>query len=416
MKIDKIVLGLTVLLGALALLWSSPAAAQDSSAWQIYLYNTNLKQLIGVNAAGEQFNYALNLPEQSYLSPYDMAFTSDGKQVAYCLSTYDQVTDGTNNTVIIADIASATTLMQVNLSPSNGCQVSKWNEDGTQIAVGLVRFPFGTPDPAAMQRPDWQLLIIDAATGQAVQQFDPSTSPVLSGSGEGARAYMPRVMAWDADRLVFKLIPWGTEAGSGLPAYTWLRSTGELVESPAWGNTGADSLPTGELIWLELDPAIASGEPGGPLPVANVLRLADASGEARTIYVSPAWILLDSRFVSDGAYILLTLLEPFNPAAPETPQSLRLVLLGRDGVSVELGTYPSFVQAMAAPGGYVILSASAADGSAPPVISYQYFVDGALVTQWDQVSDNFGVSWGIAWTPPVTVQAQAGFVPFPAAG
>jgi hypothetical protein len=410
MRVDGRVLSLSalllVLMGVVA-----PAVAQEVSPWRVVLYNSATRELLAVGADESTTVYDLGLPDQVYISSFDMAFNADASQVAYCAQVVNADGSASNGIVTLRDLASATNVWQVDLGPTSGCQVSQWSADGL-LAVGLAHFVFGTPDPAAIQLPGWQLFLLDASSGARVASLDPSGVPAeLLDVEVGARVFMPRTRALTGSAATFWLIPWGTEAGTGLPAFIWDLVTGAITPAPDAGKSGYDALPNGESIWLDIDPALPLGEPGGPLPQANVVRLRESGGEPRTIYATDAqWVLYGTRFVNGGQQVAVSMFAAFDPASQEMGQASRLVLVSRNGTSAVVGEYTSFMSAAAIPGGVAVLWAEDTGGTAPPNIYLDAFVGDTVSTLWQLVSDNMGVSWEIARTPAV-VPAE-GLVPF----
>jgi hypothetical protein len=397
-----------IMLVFLLLLAALPVGAQESN-WMVYLYNASQAQLIGIDSTGAQTEIDLGLPSNVYPSQAEYPFSADGSRAAFCVT--ENSADGTGSlaSVRILNVAANTTETQIDLGAAIGCSVGRFNEDGTRIGVGIVYdFPFSeNPNIAHL----WEVLVIDVASGQIVSRLTPE-APMLQTIDGGERwAYLPIIQRFAAGQVTFALAPYGTDNIGDLAAFRWEPATDALVPVEGWGNWNSDYLTTGELVWTEHDPSLPAGQPGGPMPMYNVVRLSENEGEARTVFHSFDWLPYQARFVNNGQDLLVSLLAPFNEAAPDTSQGVRLMLVGRDGARAEVGSYASYVDTATVPNGFAVLWAENTAGTAPPQIYLDVHQGESVVRLWEITSDNMGVSWSIVWSSASPVDAN--LQPFP---
>jgi hypothetical protein len=389
-------------------LLASSTLAQDASPWSVYLYNSTQSQLVAVRADGSQTVINLGVTGNSYLSQSELAISSDGSQLAFCLVT--SAADGTPSgaTVIILDSLTASTRLNTSFAGAIGCHAGAFDETGSRLAIGLVNQNLAAADPNVA--PTWEALILESSTGAILNTLTQDAPMLATVDPTGRWVYLPVFRQFVGEQATFALVPWATEAGDNLPAFTWTPATGDLIPVLGWGNLSGDALPNGEVIWLESDPSLPAGNPGGPMPSFNVLRLVDASGETRTIFQSPDWLPFDVKFVNGGQQILIAQLESFNPDNPAQPRT-RLLLLDRNGGISEVGMFASFVDIEAAPDGYVLFWAEDTGGQAPPPLRLELRAAGGVRELWGFTSDNMGVSWNVVGAAP-QVLAEA-LPPFP---
>ncbi len=386
-----------------AVLLTAPAAAQSN--WSLYLLDGMTQQVVRVSLDGTQQVIDLGLPPGAYIGRQSVDFTADGNRVATC--TITDADDGAHITLSARDVGSASALFSADLGKSDGCWI-KYNADGSQIAAGIVRHYAGDPnaDPTV---PTWELLVFDAATGQ--QRYE--MNPVKGGANfDAGRTLMPETRYFAGDLIVFAGRPWGTEGFPVSPAFLWQLTTDTLQPVDRWWHWGWDSLAyTGELAWTELDPNLPVADPGGPVPQANIVKLADDSGSERTIYANPDWVILGTQFIDNGRQLAIQELQGFVPDANGNPgnQVMRWVALGRDGAVSQLASTLGFSELVAAPDGYALLTAS--DNSATPVLTLEYHTGREATTLW-QYQATGGVTWSILWAQPVPT--DSGVQPFQA--
>ncbi|MCC6803849.1 MAG: hypothetical protein IT319_13280, partial [Anaerolineae bacterium] len=300
------------LVSARALLLAAPAAAQ--SDWSVYLFNNVSQQLLRISLDGAQQAYDLGLPEGVYLGQRSLDFAPDGSRAAYCMVVNQP--DGANAALIVRDLASGAALMSIDLGTTDGCWVT-YSEDASQIAVGVVRYYAGDPNAPA-NLPTWQLLVFDAASGSQLHEMNPVKGNAYFDAG---RTLMPDVRYFVSSQIVFAGIPWGTEGFPISPAYFWQLSDDSVQPVDRWWRWGLDRLnATGELVWIELDQSQPAAEPEGPMPQANVVKLADKSGQERVIYGDSDWIIAGTQFIDNGRQLAVSEVAGFDPnASPGDP-------------------------------------------------------------------------------------------------
>ncbi|MEO8396268.1 MAG: hypothetical protein ABI700_24970 [Chloroflexota bacterium] len=384
---------LLALVLALALILAFPAAAQSSaSAWSAYLFESTSQQLTRVYSDGTQQIYDLGLGAETFVGHDAIDFAPDGNRVGYCTSA--NTVDGSVAALIVRDITNANPqAINLGLGAAGGCWV-KFNADASQIAVGVVRYYAGDPNADA-SLPPWSLLVFDAVTGNQLYEMNP-----LKGNSifNPAQTFMPQVRYFANNQIIFAGIPWGTEGTPSSPAYFWQLSDDSIQPIDRWWRWGQDSLvSTGELVWTELDPTRAAAEPGGPLPQANTVKLADKSGQERVIYINPDWVILDTQFIDNGRQLAINELQGADPNSSLGSQPSRWIALDRSGTTSVLATTLGFSQMLPAPDGYAILWAS--DNSVTPLMSLDYYSGREKTTLWQQ-QGNGGVTWSLLWTSP----------------
>jgi hypothetical protein len=223
-----------------------------------------------------------------------------------------------------------------------------------------------------------------------------------------AQTVMPDVRYFANNQVIFTNLLWGTDAPPMSPAYLWQLSDDSVQAIDRWWRSGLDSLPaTGELVWAELDPSLPAAQPGGPVPQANVVKLADKSGEERVIYQNSDWVILGTEFIDNGRQLAIQELQASDPNQP-IAQSTRWIGLDRSGTVSELATTPGFSELAAAPDGYVILWAS--DSSATPTLTLEYRSGRETTTLWQQ-QESGGITWTLLWAAPTPT--ADGLQPFP---
>lgn len=391
---------------ALLMLFGVWAAAAQSD-WSAYLFNGVSQQLLRVRLDGTTESYDLGIPEGSFIGAQSMDFTTDGSRIAYCVPVYDA--DGSRSTLYIRDIASADAAVSVDLGMGDGCWVT-YSDDNMRLAVGLVHYYAGAPNADASV-PPWELLVLDAATGQQLYAINQEKAAPVGFDPE-PRSFMADVRYFNDNQLIFAAIPWGTDAPPISPAYLWDLSTDSLQPIDRWWRSGVDSLDaSGELVWLNFDSAAPAAEPGGPVPQANEVRLADKSGEERVIYASSDWVLLDTAFINNGRQLAIGELQAFDVNSSPGSQTTRWMALDREGNVTELASALGFSQLATAPDGYVLFWAS--DTSATPLVKLDYHNGaGETTTLWQEQATG-GIVWSLVWTAE-TAAPQDALTPFPA--
>ncbi|MBE2269574.1 MAG: hypothetical protein IAE80_15160 [Anaerolinea sp.] len=391
------------------LVLSVGAVSAQDAAWSAYLYNSVTRQILRVDLDGTQTPIDLGLPEGSYLGMNDTDFTPSGDMLAYCVIDYNAAPTnmGTPTTLHLYSLTVNAPVAVVDLGASMGCWIS-YNAEGTMLAVGLVHYYSG--DPAAdLSQPAWELRVLDAASGETIDTLSPSAQFALDAGLTSDLTLMPDVRFFAGSQIIFAGIMWGTEGAPLEPAFLWDISTDVVQPFDYWWHPGL-SVSGADLAWLDLDPMLPVGDPGGPVPQSNIVRMLGADGSPVTVYHSPDWILLDTEFVNNGRALALQLLEPFDPNAPMGSNAIRWLLLDRQGGTVDLGTYPGFTQVIGAPDGLLLLHADSAQPGTGMTLDYVTATETRVL--WQDVSENSGAAWNIIWASPVP--RADGLSPFPA--
>ena len=377
---------------ALALILTFPAAAQ--SDWSVYLFDSSSQQVMRVGLDGKAQPYDLGVPSGAVLGQGAIDFAPDGKRIVYCTPAG---ADG-HFELIVKNLANTSGQpLQVNVGRGQGCWV-KFSDDASQIAVGLVRYYAGDSS-ADTSVPPWSLLVIDAATGNQLHEMDLSKG---GSNFDAKQTIMPEVRYFANGQIIFAGLAWGTDGSPSSPAYLWTLSDDSILLIDRWWHSGLDSLSsTGELVWTELDPSRPAAQPDGPIPQANIVKLANMGGQERVIYTTPDWVVLSATFIDNGRQIAINQVQ----GADQN----RWIALDRSGASSQLATTSGFSQIMAAPDGYVILWSS--DNSASAVLTLDYYSGREKTTLWQQQASG-GINWSLLWAAPTATADN--LQPFPA--
>ncbi|MEP7291995.1 MAG: hypothetical protein ABI835_09435 [Chloroflexota bacterium] len=386
----------------LALLVAFPAAAQ--SDWSLYLFNSSTQQVLRVYLDGTQQAYDLGIPAGSFTGQRSIDFSSDGNRVAFCVPVNEP--NGAHSYLYIKDVASSQPLT-VDMGMGDGCWVT-YSEDNTQVAVGVVHYYAGATG-VDTSVPPWELVVVDAATGQKLDEMNAAKAAVAQFDPE-PRSYMPDVRYFNNSQIIFGAVPWGTEGFPISPAYFWQLGDDSIQSIDRWWRWGVDSLSaTGELVWMELDPNFAAADPGGPMPQSNVVKLADKSGQEHVIYANPQWVLTGTHFIDNGRQLAIGELQAFDLNNPEAQQTTRWMALDRSGTVSELASGLGFSELSSAPDGYIILWAS--DNNIPSTLTLEYRSGRETTQLWQQQANN-GISWSLLWAAPTPT--ADGLAAFPA--
>jgi hypothetical protein len=381
-------------------------STKAQSDWSAYMFNGVTQQLLRVRLDGTTESYDLGIPEGSFIGAQSIDFSTDGNRIAYCVPLFEE--NGSRSTLYIKDIASTDAPLSVDLGKGDGCWVT-YSDNNTQVAVGVVHYYAGDPN-ADTSVPPWELLVFDAASGQRLYEMN-AAKAVSVGFDPEPRSFMPDVRYFNDNQVIFAAIPWGTDAPPISPAYLWLLSDDSVQPIDRWWRSGVDSLSaSGELVWLDLESSIPAAEPGGPLPLANVVRLADKSGQEYPIYVNSDWVLTNTAFIADGTQLAIGELQAFDPNTNPGSQTTRWIALDRSGNVTELASGLGFSEIAPAPNGYLLLWADST--SATPLLTLDYRNGSETTTLWQEQATS-GIVWSLAWTAE-TAAAQDALTPFPA--
>lgn len=392
----------------LVLLAAFPVFAQEM-AWSAYLYNGMTKELLRVNADGSTESFNLGLAENEYVGSFDMAFSSDGGRVAFCVPVFDMQSSQGRATLVVRDIAASTDILRQDLGEAIGCRVGRagFNDDASRLAVSLAN-----PFPPDAGRPIWRILLLDSATGATIEEINP-TYPALAQFPlltEGP--VLPYVQRFTADELIFAEVPYGIGGGGEWQAYRWSLDSGAVEPVEGWGHIGLAWLPTTqEIAYVAADESLPAAQPVGPFPPFNVVRLLDADGVPRIIYHNAEQSPVGTVFISGGRELAILLMEGYNTAQPDQAALQRWIALDRQGGSRALTEDSIYVQLMGAPGGFVALSQRLNDQTmGTQQFTLLYGADGQSRELWTS-PEGTEQSWELAWVTPVTPPAD--LPPFP---
>ncbi len=387
------------------LVFAAPSSAQAPVI--AYLYDAITSRLLPVNSVGAGEPLSLPLPENSYASAFDMSFTHDGSIVAYCPVNYGVANpDGSsaappNARLLVRNLSASTTTLDLDLGAAIGCRPF-WRDDGAFLAVGIVRALPGDIQAAQLQS-SWELLILEPSSGGTLAALNMTNAAGIT--MPPGNTFMPLVRRFSGTQVTFGVLPYAAGGIASVPALTWAIDSGALTPDDPWGQPTLDSLnAAGEIAWLAEDASRPSGEPSGPVPRYNVLRLRDGGGE-RVIFAEPAWTLIDARYIDDGARIAIQLMAPYDPQrALDAAVPARWVALDRAGIVSELQSISGYTQLRGAPGGYLLLQNSAdASGTTVTTLDSVSAADGSISTLWSQMGDlSAPTAWEFAWTLPVS--------------
>jgi hypothetical protein len=391
-----------------------PASAQAAAPTFVYLYDNGAKELLRIYSDGKQEHFPLGLDPSVSLSSFNMAFTPDGSKVAFCVVSYTQGTTQGSATLYLRDIVGQTNSLQRPLGSAVACQTWRqgYNAQAAQIAVSLINYTPGDPS-ADTSKPIWQLLVIDAV-GNQLHELNAQTA-VFSAQGITNQQPLLTIVRYFANnQIIFTPVPFATDAGLAAPSYLWQLDANSIQSIANWDKNALDSLSaTGELAWIDQNPNLPAGEPAGPLPRNNVVMLADKTGQARLIYLSPDWLLGNLRFIDNGQRLALQLLSPYDPNQPASPQSVRWVALDRSGKLSDLTTSMlGNVDVMGVPNGFVALAQAIPNGDYSQIEYHLvYSVNGQVQEVWNARPGSSAQTWELAWAAPAPTAVN--LPPFP---
>lgn len=389
-----------------------PALAQANSL--AYVYNGETKTLIRINTDGTSADYNLGLSADTFVSPFDMAFTADGSRVALCAVTYPA---GMGETAvqptaqfILRDIAAGTNLIQQDLGAAIGCRTGQhaFNADESLVALSRINYYPGDPN-ADLSQPSWQITLIETATGNAAAELN-NLSPAVVEYTLASEGIIPYIQRVDGSSVIFAEVPYGVGGGAEWAAYEWQRDAGTVTPVTTWGNLDLDLLPTtNETVWTGIDDSRPAATPNGPIPPNNVVRLLDNnSGQQSVIFHTPDWQVFDATFIEGGQRIAV-MLYTFDPQT--NLPAVRWIALDRAGVQTTLIESAGNAQIEAAPAGFVTLAQEGQlDGVTIPQFKLSYTTGGQTTELWASDTSQMAY-WELAWVAPDT--AAAGLPPFP---
>lgn len=402
--------GLFAVVFGAVLLGAALSIQAQAAGWYAFLYNGASRQLLRINAEGAQETFDLGLDENIFLGGQDMAFTADGGRVALCANSAHSETPQGDTTLIVRDLAAQQNVMALPLGENIGCRVTRagFNEDASQVAVGVVKYFPGSPE-ADPNSPAWRLLVVDVASSSIVAELN-ADSPQVSEAGMLAdTALIPEVRHFTDNQIIFAEVPWAVGAAPEWRAFRWQPASGalELDGAGYWGKSGLSYIPqTSELAWLDMDPSLPASDPGGPLPAFNVVKMLD-NGADRIIHHTGDWSLVDTEFINAGRQLGILWLSTFDPNNPDEQEG-RWMALGRDGSLTELVSSATFSQIANAPDGFALFELSFNEDFTQQTARLSYVANGERRTLWESGEAN----WEFAGA--TEVQPAGDLTPFPA--
>jgi hypothetical protein len=175
--------------------------------------------------------------------------------------------------------------------------------------------------------------------------FEPGISP------------MPDVIDYSVTRIIFVAYPFvGRDGPPAVPAFAWNLTNNELTPLEGLDNVGSTYLSaTEEIAYPYLNEAFPAAQPMGPVPLANEIRITDASG-TRTIYRDSENVVTNLRFVNGGRQISAMLIPAADPNGQMEPMPARYILINRDGTVENLNSASTnFVQLFSTNNGFGVL-------------------------------------------------------------
>lgn len=310
---------------------NSAAPVNAAGQWQAYLYNMGTQEIVRVDEDGGESRISVPLVEGEFTE--NMAISKVGvDRAAYCSVRANE--NGGTAFLNVLDLNSGTQIQRHELGSMSFCRVAPEgiSPSGDRVAVALV-------DVGGQGQFSWRLQVIDVASGATLNEMKNSDSQYTAvGSATDRFSIMPDVRLFEQDRLIFAVIPWQTEGMNTTDAFDWDLNTNTLVRVSQWGSLMLDYLPsTGEFAWAELDESLPAGQPAGPIPTNNVVRVMSANNEVRTVYTSGDWIIVNVEFIDGGQALALLLVESADPSTAEPGQQItKWIRIDRSGAVSDL--------------------------------------------------------------------------------
>lgn len=385
-----------VMVGALAagLVAAAPARMQEAP-WSGFLYNSFENTLVQVTEAGQTQEIRLAVPEGSFLGGRDLAFSADGSIRAFCALMSTETGSTARLTIEAADPAGSP-VIELEMPEAAACQPT-FSDSGELMVLALLSSTGDQSEPFS-----WQLTVMSARDG--VTQSTLTSAEMPEGDQPWPRGLViPIVRHFDGREVTFALYPYATEGPAVVPSYRWSTDTGAITPIEGWGNLFQDYLPeTGELAYAVEDQSLPMGNPGGPMPSSNVVRVQSADGTARNVYLSGAdWVIGSLGFVDGGRSLAIQLIQSWDFEQPDMHQAVRWILLDRAGNTTDVPFEADFLDVVGATDGYAVLLADNVNGEGTPVISFHRVTAAGQSELWSTTPGSFGVTWDLAWSTPL---------------
>lgn len=396
---------LVMVIALIVLASEQPKRTQAQATWFAYLFNNSNKALVRVNLDGSQEAFDLGLGDNAFFSPWDSAFSADGRLVAFCIVDFAPETQGATH-FYLRDIAAEENLLDIDLGTTIGCALSPdaMNADATQVALSVVNYyPGDAETQTDPNEPIWQLFVFDTATGEVVNELNANSSLLEGLEMTLGMPALPRVRLFAGNQIIFLDVPYGIGGSPAFPSYIWSLDANTVAPIANWQSPFLGTLGD-ELVWIDVDPDLPAGVPGGPIPGFNVVKYTDSSGDVRMIYHDPAWILTNAEFIDNGRQVAVQLLAPYDPESVEL-QSTRWIALDRSGAVTELPSGGTYSEIASAPDGFVLLGLDFAEDFSNPHTTLTYFMGESETVLWEDASDGWSLAWSLATAADEGLQA-----------
>jgi hypothetical protein len=329
---------------------------------EVMLFDSYNGDVIRIKLAdGSSQNYDLGFGNaEIYLG--GRAVSSDGRLLAYC--AFERLNEvDVNNRFAVRDLEAGVNLIEQNFGNIPGCNVGAFSPDNSKVAVGFVFNSVITSELNFPNEPNWALRIFDVQSGAMLQEIsaDSPNAPDFESMDEywfePGISPMPDVIDYSVTRIIFVAYPFvGRDGPPAVPAFAWNLTNNELTPLEGLDNVGSTYLSaTEEIAYPYLNEAFPAAQPMGPVPLANEIRITDASG-TRTIYRDSENVVTNLRFVNGGRQISAMLIPAADPNGQMEPMPARYILINRDGTVENLNSASTnFVQLFSTNNGFGVL-------------------------------------------------------------
>lgn len=399
---------------------ASPTQAQTTPANSntvnfVYLHDERDDSLLRINlddGTEQRFELGVGLDGSVYSS--NLSFSDDGRLVAFCKTETQTYTSN----FVVREIESGEDLLDIPFGTVEGCQVSDFNDAGTEVTLNLV---MNSPIMGAMNFPDepnWTLRTIDIATGLTTHELnaDSANAPDYESMeetfwfAEGISA-MTRAIYYSDEEILMTAFPFiGRDGPMRVPAHRWNFSDNTMTAIEGLSYLGASYLPeTNEIVYPYLDEAFDAAQPTGPMPLANSIAI-DNQGDIRTIYRNSDRVIGNARFVNGGRQVATLLMPRFEENNPNPIGQTRFELINRDGSTGQVSSdFASNNQIFGTEDGFIMLSISqlGAEGNVHEIVHYR---DGQMRSVWSFTPPEPHTWLAFVWSPPMPV--VDGLAPF----
>jgi hypothetical protein len=330
---------------------------------EVMLFENVNSEAIRINlSTGSSQSIDLGLAENNiYLS--GRTVSNDGRLLAYCAVERDANGVDVTSRFAVRDLETGTNLIEQNFGNIPACNPGAFSPDSTKVAVGFVFNSAFTGENSFPNEPAWALRVFDVQSGALVHEFS-ANSPNAPDFGameeywfEPGMSPMPDVVDYSVTRIIFVAYPFvGRDGPPAVPAFAWYLPNNELRPVEGLENVGSTYLSaTEEVAYPFLNEAFPAAQPMGPIPLANEIRIQDASG-TRTIYRDSENVVTNLRFVNGGRQIAAMLIPGGDPNGQMEPMPARYILINRDGTVENLNSAsPNFVQLFPTNNGFGVL-------------------------------------------------------------